>query len=168
MQIFFYLLSFLILWYCSGVIIKSVDHFAHRLKMSSFAVSFFVLGILTSVPEFSVGLNSIINKTPDIFVGNLVSASLVLFVFVIPIMAVFGSGVKMIHQLSDNDLIFALLVVAAPIFLIADNVLTRTESVFLILIYIVLFYFIEKKKGLMQVMKQTNLFKGKKSIEDGL
>jgi cation:H+ antiporter len=136
--------------------------------MSSFAVSFFVLGILTSVPEFSVGLNSIINKTPDIFVGNLVGASLVLFVFVIPIMAVFGSGVKMIHQLSDNDLIFALLVVAAPIFLIADNVLTRTESVFLILIYIVLFYFIEKKKGLMQVMKQTNLFKGKKSIEDGL
>ena len=158
----------MILWYCSGVIIKSVDHFAHRLKLSSFAVSFFVLGILTSIPEFSVGLNSIFNKTPDIFVGNLVGASLVLFVFVIPIMAVFGSGVKMIHQLSDNDLIFALLVVAAPIFLIADNVLTRTESVFLILIYIVLFYFIEKKKGLMEVMKQVKLFKGKKSIEDGL
>ncbi|PIQ72690.1 hypothetical protein COY13_01085 [Candidatus Roizmanbacteria bacterium CG_4_10_14_0_2_um_filter_36_35] len=96
-KIFFYLVSFLILWYCSGIIIRSVDRFAHRLKLSSFAVSFFVLGILTSVPEFSVGINSIINKTPDVFVGNLLGSSLVLFIFVIPLLAVFGGGVKMVH-----------------------------------------------------------------------
>ena len=136
--------------------------------MSSFAVSFFVLGILTSVPEFSVGINSIINKTPDVFVGNLVGASLVIFVFVIPLMAVFGKGVKMVHQLTDKDMIFALLVVAAPIFLIADNVLTRTESVFLILIYGILFYFIEKKNGLMNFIKDKQIFKEKRLIKDWL
>jgi len=131
-------------------------------------VSFFVLGVLTSLPEFSVGLNSIINKTPDIFVGNLVGASLILFIFVIPILAVFGKGVKMVHQLTDKDMIFALLVVAAPIFLIADNVLTRTESVFLILIYLILFYFIEKKQGLMKAVKDVKIFKEKKMVEDWL
>ncbi len=167
-QIFFYLVSFLILWYCSGVIIRSVDNFAHRLKLSSFAVSFFILGILTSVPEFSVGINSIINKTPDVFVGNLLGASLVLFVFVIPLLAVFGKGVKMVHQLTEQDMIFALFAVAAPIFLIADNVLTRTESIFLILIYIILFYFIEKKKGLLEVNKEKNHLKEKHMIEESL
>jgi len=167
-KIFFYLVSFLILWYCSGIIIRSVDRFAHRLKLSSFAVSFFVLGILTSVPEFSVGINSIINKTPDVFVGNLLGSSLVLFIFVIPLLAVFGGGVKMVHQLTEQDMIFALLVVAAPVFLIADNVLTWTESVFLILIYVILFYFIEKKKGLLEVNKEKKHLKEKHLLEESL
>ncbi|MEK7633495.1 MAG: hypothetical protein AAB437_01490 [Patescibacteria group bacterium] len=150
-RILFYLASFLIIWYCSGIIIKSVENLAHKLKISPFTMSFFVLGILTSIPEFSVGINSIINKTPDIFVGNLLGASLIIFIFIIPLLAVFGGGVKLVHQLSENNLIFSLLVVAAPVFLIADNLLTRTEGVFLILIYFILFYFIEKKDGLMGI-----------------
>lgn len=151
LRILLYLASFLITWYCSGVIIKSVENLAHRLKISPFTMSFFVLGILSSVPEFGLGINSIINKTPDIFVGDLIGSSLVIFIFIIPLLAVFGGGVKLIHQLSENNLIFSLLVVAAPVFLIADNVLTRTEGVFLILIYFILFYFIEKKDGLLGI-----------------
>ncbi len=165
-HLIFYLVAFFILWYCSGIIISSVERLAHKFKLSSFAVSFFVLGILTSIPEFSVGINSIINKTPDIFVGNLLGASLILFILVIPLLAVFGGGVKLVHQLGENNLIFSLLVVAAPVFLIADNVLTRTEGVFLILIYIILFYFIEKKDGLMAVSKEKKIFSKKHFIED--
>ena len=168
-HLIFYLVAFFILWYCSGIIVNSVGRLAHKLKLSSFAVSFFVLGILTSIPEFSVGINSIINKTPDIFVGNLLGASLVLFILIIPLLAVFGGGVKLIHQLNENNLIFSLLVVAAPVFLIADNILTRTEGVFLILIYIILFYFIEKKDGLMAVSKGLgNFFPKKHFIEDSI
>lgn len=162
-QFFFYFASFLILWYCSGVIIAVVERFAQKLKLSAFTVSFFVLGIMTSVPEFSVGINSIINKTPDVFVGNLIGASLTLFIFVIPLLAVFGGSVKMVHQMTEHDMIFALLVVAAPIFLIADNVLTRTESVFLILIYAILVYFIEKKKALLVAVKEVKHL-GEKSM----
>lgn len=168
-HIFFYISAFFLLWYCSGIIVNSVGRLASKLKLSSFAVSFFVLGILTSIPEFSVGLNSIINKTPDIFVGNLLGASLVLFILVIPLLAVFGGGVKLIHQLNENNLIFSLLVVAVPIFLIADNVLTRTEGVFLILIYVILFYFIEKKNGLMAIGQEKKISSDKKHfIEDSI
>jgi len=168
-HIFFYISAFFLLWYCSGIIVNSVGRLASKLKLSSFAVSFFVLGILTSIPEFSVGINSIINKTPDIFVGNLLGASLVLFILVIPLLAVFGGGVKLIHQLNENNLIFSLLVVAAPIFLIADNVLTRTEGVFLILIYVILFYFIEKKNGLMAIGQERKISSDKKHfIEDSI
>ena len=155
LRVVFYILSFFVIWYCSGIIIDAINRFTHQLKLSSFAVSFFILGILTTIPEFSVGINSIINKTPDIFVGNLLGASLVMFILVIPLLAVLGNGVKMIYQLSSDNLIFSLVVIAAPVFLIADNVLTRTESVFLILLYALLFYFIEKKKGLLTSTKMT-------------
>ena len=101
--------------------------------------------------------------------GNLIGASLILFILVIPLLAVFGGGVKLVHQLGENNLIFSLLVVAAPIFLIADNVLTRTEGVFLILIYIILFYFIEKKNGLMAISQEKKVFPDKKHfIEDSI
>ena len=143
-----YVFCFYLLWFCSGKIVTIIEKVAKKVGFSSFALSFFVLGILTSIPEFSVGINSLIKKTPDIFVGNLIGASFYMFTLVIPLMAVFGSGVKMIHGLTYKDMIFALLVVLAPIFLIADNVLTRTEGVFLILIYLILVYFIEKKKSL--------------------
>jgi len=143
-----YLFCFYLLWFCSGKIVEIIEKVAKRIGFSSFALSFFVLGILTSIPEFSVGINSLLKKTPDIFVGNLIGASFYLFTLVIPLMATFGKGVKMIHGLTYKDMIFALIVVLAPIFLIADNVLTRTEGVFLILIYLILVYFIEKKKSL--------------------
>lgn len=164
----FYGLSFFILWFCSGVIIDSIENIAKRIRLSSFMVSFFILGIMTSIPEFSVGINSIIDKTPDVFVGNMIGASLVLFIFIIPLLAVFGGRVKMIHQLSEHDMIFALLVVAAPIFLIADNVLTRTESVFLILIYGILVYFVEKKKALLQAVRQIKNLTEKSMINSWL
>jgi len=143
-----YIFCFYVLWFASGKIIEIIEKIAKKIGFSSFAISFFILGILTSIPEFSVGINSLIKKTPDIFVGNLIGASFYLFTLVIPLMAVFGGGVKMVHGLTYKDMVFALLVVLAPIFLIADNVLTRTEGIFLILIYFILFYFIEKKRSL--------------------
>jgi len=143
-----YFFCFYLLWFASGKIVNIVEKIAKKMGFSSFALSFFVLGILTSIPEFSVGVNSLIKKTPDIFVGNLIGASFYLFTLVIPLMAVFGGGVKMVHGLTYKDMIFAIIVVLSPIFLIADNVLTRTEGVFLILIYFILVYFIEKKRSL--------------------
>jgi cation:H+ antiporter len=147
-KLILFIASFFVIWYASGIIINAVDSLAHRLKMSSFAVSFFVLGILTSIPEFSVGLNSIINGRPEIFVGNLLGASLVIFILVIPILAIFGNGVRLVHQLTEKNLIFSLLVVATPVFLIADDLLTRTEGVFLIFIYGILFY--RKKRRIIE------------------
>ncbi len=160
-----FIASFFVIWYASGIIINAVDSLAHRLKMSSFAVSFFVLGILTSIPEFSVGLNSIINGRPEIFVGNLLGASLIIFILVIPILAIFGNGVRLVHQLTEKNLIFSLLVVATPVFLIADNLLTRTEGVFLIFIYVILFYFIEKKGGLLKIFEENTLPSRKNLVE---
>lgn len=160
-----FIASFFVVWYASGIIINAVDSLAHRLKMSSFAVSFFVLGILTSIPELSVGLNSIINGRPEIFVGNLLGASLVIFILVIPILAIFGNGVRLVHQLTEKNLIFSLLVVATPVFLIADDLLTRTEGVFLIFIYGILFYFIEKKGGLLKIFDENTLPKKKNLLE---
>lgn len=149
-DIVIYVLAFFVIWLGAGLIVSSVEDLSHKLNISSFAASFFLLGILTSIPEGSVGINSIIDKDPEIFVGNLLGASLVLFVLAIPILAILGNGVMLSHQLDGRKLPFALLVVAAPSFFILDKTVTLSEGIFLVVLYFVLFYMIEKKKGLME------------------
>jgi len=140
-HILFYFLAFLLLWYCSGIIVDSVGRLATKLKLSSFAVSFFVLGILTSIPEFSVGLNSIINKTPDIFVGNLLGAVIVLFLFVIPLLAIFGNGVSAPRKFQHAQMVFILAVIAMPSLLTIDQTVSRGEAIAMIVVYFLLFLF---------------------------
>ena len=120
-------------------------------------MSFFVLGILTSIPEISVGINSVIDGDPEIFVGNLIGGVVILYLLAIPLLAVFGNGIILDHKLTTKNLIFSLLVVSAPTFLIIDGKITAFGGTFLILLYLALFYFIEKGKGLMEKVKDNIL-----------
>ncbi len=156
-QLIIYFLSFAAIWFGAGMIVSAVDRLAQKLKLSSFAMSFFVLGILTSIPEISVGINSIIDGDPEIFVGNLIGGTVVLYLLAIPILAVFGNGIILDHKLTTRNLVFSLLVVSAPAFLIIDGKITAYGGIFLILLYLALFYFIEKGKGLMEKVKD-NIF----------
>jgi cation:H+ antiporter len=149
----FYLFSFFIIWWGAGLILNSVEKLSHKLNISSFASSFFILGLLTSLPEISVGVNSIIENDPEIFIGNLIGASLVMFLLVIPILAILGNGIKLTHQLGKNTLLLSLVVTASPVFLIVDGNVNFYEGLLLIMFYLVLFYFIQKKKGLLEVIK---------------
>ena len=161
-----YILSFIAIWFGAGLIVSSVEDLSKKLNISSFAVSFFVLGILTSIPEASVGINSIIDGNPEIFVGNLIGASLVLFLLVIPLLAVFGNGIRLAHQLDGKSLLVSLAVVASPVYFILDKKVTPYEGSFLIFLYIILFYLIEKKKGLLEKIREVTSVRKTHILED--
>jgi cation:H+ antiporter len=156
-----YFFCFFLIWKAAEAVVAAVVRISHRLNISSFAVSFFILGILTSIPELSIGINSLIDKDPQIFVGNLLGASFVLFVLVIPILAIFGNGIKLAHQLNEKNLIFSLFVVATPAIFMIDGSFNRKEGLFMVLIYSLLFYFIEKRKGFLEKI-HDRLFDGKR------
>ena len=151
----------MVLWLGSGLIVYSVDRISRRLEISAFAVSFFVLGFLTSLPELSVGINSIIDKTPEIYVGNLIGGSVIIFLLIIPLLAILGKGIKLSHQLNPHKLIFSLYVIGLPSLLIIDKNLTKIESLLLLFVYFVLLYSMERKKGLFDHFRDK--FKSAKS-----
>ncbi|MBI2611702.1 sodium:calcium antiporter [Candidatus Gottesmanbacteria bacterium] len=146
-QTIIYLLSFIAIWLGAGLIVRSADRFSHKLRLSSFAVSFFILGMLTSTPEFAVGITSVAEGNPEVFVGNLIGGIPVIFLFIIPILAIFGNGVKLTHQLSKKNLLLTLGVILAPSLAVGDENVTLVEGIILILLYIILFYVIEREKG---------------------
>lgn len=157
---FFYLLSFIAIWLGAGLIIKSVDRLARKLRISSFALSFFVLGLLTSIPETAVSINAIAGHNPEIFVGTLMGATIVIFLFIIPILAILGRGVKINHSLDQKHLLLALAVMAAPGLMVIDHKVTNFEGTLLIALYLVLFYIIQKKHGVFD-REQTEILSAK-------
>jgi len=145
-----YLLSFAAIWFGAGLIISSIEKISRHLHTSSFVLSFFLLGILTSIPEITVGINAIIRNDPEIFVGNLIGGILVIFLLIIPLLAIFGNGINLAHKLDTKKMLLSLVIIAAPSFLISDRIVTVYEGILMFLLYGILFYFIEKKKGVLE------------------
>ncbi len=148
-DILIYIFSFIVIWFGSGLIISSADRLSRKLKLSSFAFSFFVLGILTSTPELSVGLAAVNRGNPEIFVGNLIGGVVVIFFFIIPLLAIFGNGIKLSNQLKTTNLLMAFAIMLAPVFFVMDKKLSHPEGAVLVGLYFLLFYFIQKEKGVL-------------------
>lgn len=143
-----YLIAFISIWFGAGLIVSSVDRISKKLHLSSFALSFLVLGILTSTPEFAVGLTSITDGAPQIFVGNLVGGIPVIFLLIIPLLAIFGKGIKLHHQLSNRNMVITLLVICAPFLLLLDNKITNPEGLFVIIFYLTSIFLVQRDHGL--------------------
>ena len=149
-NILLFVLSVICLWVSSEVILKSVGHLSVKLRLSPFVVSFFILGFLSSLPEMNIGINSIINKTPAVFVGNLTGASIVLFLLVIPLLAVFGNGVVLSRQLPKKKLILSILAIITPFLLLLDGYLSYFDAFVSVAAYFLLISSIKHKRYLLR------------------
>lgn len=143
-----YIVSFVLIWFGAGLIVNAASKFSKKLKLSPFAFSFVFLGILTSTPEFSVGLQAVANHDAQVFVGNLLGGIVVLFLVVIPMLAIFGNGISLKDELDNKLLLATMGVIIAPAVFILDKRVTNLEGGILIILYLTLLFFVERKNGI--------------------
>jgi len=153
LHIITYIVSFSLVWIGAGLVVSAVSELAKSWKLPAFFLSFFLLGILTSLPEITIGSIAILNDDPVIMVGNLLGGVIVMFLGVIPLLGLVGGGVRMPSQLNRKQLLFTLLVVVAPAFLSADQKLEKWEAIFLILLYLSLFLIFSLRQSLWEKIK---------------
>jgi cation:H+ antiporter len=152
-----YVLSFFAIWFGAGLIIKSTERISNKLNLSSFAVSFFILGILTSIPEISIGFTAVSENKPEIFIGNLLGGIIVIYLLIIPLFAILGKGVKISSELSKRKMLLTLAVTAAPGLFVIDENITNSEGLMLVLLYLLLFYTIQKNHGILDKKDITTM-----------
>lgn len=150
-----YLVAFLAVWLGSGLVVKSVVSLARSWKLPIFTVSFFILGILTSLPEISIGIMAIIEDKPLIFAGNLLGGVIVMFLGIIPLLGMLGNGIKIPTQLSLKQILVSLVIILAPSLLTADQKIESWEGVLMVLLYLILFLFFSKDLSLAERIKNT-------------
>ncbi len=148
-----YALAFIGIWIGSGLAIGAVERLSKILKISSFAVSFVILGLLTSVGELSVGINSIIRDDPEIYVGTLIGASIVIFMLIIPLLAITGNSIKISPEFRGFNLLASLVVIALPVVLVMDGQLGKADSFVAMALFGFLVIAVQSKKGLLERVK---------------
>lgn len=157
-----YILCFLLLWFGSKLVTGSVTLLAKAWKLPVFTISFFILGLMTSLPEFSIGLSALSENDPAIFSGNLLGGVVVLFFLIIPLLGVLSNGIKIPKTLHQNHIILTLVVVLAPSIMAADHKVYLWEAVVMLGLYCALFIFLMRKRSLIE--KFTSMFVKKKVV----
>ncbi len=161
-------ISIVILWIGADLAISSVEKFTHRLRARSFAVSFLILGFLTSLSEISLGVNAVLDGEPQMFVGNLIGASIVIMLFIVPLLAIINNGVKLDFGETKHNLPLALVVISMPVFLVLDKTMSNIDAIIIIVLFVVLSFSIQRDKGLLSTIenlenaitkRNTNFFK---------
>lgn len=140
--LFFFSIS--ILWFFAGQLIEAVEAVAKRFNRSGFTVAFFILGFLTSIGEISVMVNASIDGTPQISAGNVIGASLVILLFIVPTLAIVGRGMHMENTLTKKQFAVALFVALLPVLFVLDGNVHMNEGILCLIAYVSLFYLIQK------------------------
>ncbi|MBM3255877.1 MAG: sodium:calcium antiporter [Candidatus Moranbacteria bacterium] len=155
-HILIYVLSFAGVWIGSGIIIKSVERLSRALKISCFTISFLVLGFFTSITEFSVGINSILTNDPEIYVGNLIGGCIVVFMLIIPLLAITGSKIRVNAELRGFNLPASLTVISLSVVLAMDGRIDRIDALISLAFFASLIIAIQLKRGILEKIKNVN------------
>lgn len=155
-QLLIVIFSFLAIWFAARLIITTVSSFAHLLHLSSFAVSFFILGLATSLPEFFISTSGVLDRQPEIAAGTLYGATIVIFLFIIPFLSIISGGLSTNHQLKPKTLAFSLFVIFLPFIFGLDGRFERQEAVVMIAAYFMLFYMVEKRQGFLEKVENSS------------
>jgi len=148
-----FLFSSAVIWFFSGLLIDSVDRVAKRINQTGFTVAFFVLGFLTSISEISVAVNSSLEHQPQISAGNLVGASLVILMLIVPLLAIANNGISLKHTISRKNMALALGVIMLPPLFVMDGVVSRAEGIIILMFYSILIFSIRKKNSILQTIE---------------
>jgi cation:H+ antiporter len=159
MHLIIYAAAFIGIWVGAGMAITSVEKMAQKLRLSSFLVSFLVLGFFTSISEVSVGVNAVLSGDPGIFVGNLIGASIVLFLMVIPLLAITGKPITINKEVRGHNLILPLIVVAIPVLLSFDGIVSRIDAIIAVVLFALSALVLEQRKGFVKNVAKFAQFK---------
>lgn len=134
-----------VVWFFGGILVDSVGRISKKMNQSGFTTAFFILGFLTSLSEISVMLNSSISGTPQISAGNLSGASIMIFLCIIPFLAIAGkNGITMNNTLPKREFFFAIIAILIPQVLLIDGQMTLVEGLLCIGAYLGIFLMVRK------------------------
>lgn len=156
---------------CTGLILSShfvvkslikVEQYYH---LREFLVGFLLIGILTSLPELSVGLISALNHVPSLSFGNVLGAAVVDIALIMGLVAFIGKKIKFESQLEKTTLFIISFLVVLPLLLFLDGELSRIDGAILLaafVLYVIRIIIIRKnfkqaKKG--SSVQKINIYK---------
>jgi len=146
-----YILVFLascLAFYLSGeLVVKSLIKIAKFLGWKEFVVSFLVMAFIGSLPNLFVGISAALHNIPELSFGEVIGGNVVDLTLAIALAALFArNGIPAKSKTVHDTLLFTIIAAVTPIFLIWDNVLSRSDGVIMIALFFVYIFWLFSKK----------------------
>jgi cation:H+ antiporter len=139
LNLILFLLFLAILIKCSGYSIKYSSRIAKTLRMPEFSVSFFIIAVISVLPEATISIISAIKGEPGLGLGTLLGSNIADLTLVFGIVALFSSrGIRVQSKILRNNF-FYLILLLFPLILGIDGKFSRIDGGILLLLGI-LFY----------------------------
>ena len=130
-------------------LIRGCTHLAHRIAISEFIVSFFIIGFGTSAPEMIVSVISSLNNQSGLVIGNAIASN------TINILGILGIG-ALLYPITTNgkkrktDVAFLFISAIAMLYSVSDGTVSRFEGIILLSIFIAYVLFLKNKNEFKQ------------------
>ncbi len=138
-MIAFYLLlifgSSILLVKATDIIVINLKGLSRQARIGQFAISGFLLALATSLPELVVGVTAALENKPSLALGNVLGSNIADLSLVIGGAALVGGAVAVRGIFLRRDVFYAFLAGAAPMVLLFDKQLGRTDGLILLALY---------------------------------
>ncbi len=119
--------------------IKHSTKIAQILKFPEFIVSFFIIAIISVLPEAVISIISAFNGNPELGLGTLLGSNVADLTLVFGIVALFSkTGIKVKSKILQNNM-FYLILLLFPLILGLDGKFSRIDGAVLVLLGIIFF-----------------------------
>lgn len=135
------ILLFYILSYAADTVVEKIKEIAEKFNISVLSLGM-VLGVLTTMPEFFIGINAIANDMPEIYFGNLMGGVIVIFCLVLGISILLNR--KILTDGKYSSIVPVSIYLLLPPLLGLKGYLDFKDGFLFILIYL---YFLYKNRG---------------------
>ncbi len=130
---------FLLLSKSADLIVLNLKKIGKKLGVKIFFLGI-MLGIITSLPELAIGVNSLIKDVPDISFGHLMGGNIVLLGLILSISIILNRKIK--TNDSSKPFLFTLIYLFLPLIFGLSGQLNILSGIILILGYVFLMYYL--------------------------
>ena len=141
----------IVLFYLIGksadVVISNVKILGVNLGIRQFWLGL-ILGVLTSVPELTVGLQASLASVGQLSFGNLMGGAVVLLGLIVGVSVVLDRGLDVAVSFRHRELVIIAAYISLPLWLMLDGILSSWDGLMLVLAYgLSVYYFIRSNSS---------------------
>lgn len=130
----------LVLARSSVFLIDKLTSIAVKLRVSEYLVGFVIMAVATSIPELIVGIIAALENDPNLSLGNVIGSNIANMSLILGLAALIAGGIRVQIQVRNREMIFTDLIGAAPLIMLIDQRLTRTEGFVLLAFFFLYMY----------------------------
>lgn len=133
LQILIFVGAALVLVRSGTWVVQALSRMARYLGWSEFIVAFVLMALFSSLPEFFIGVSSVLHKIPEISFGNIIGANMINLTLAVGLAVLFLGGLGVERKVVQRDSLFTGISALLPLVLILDKELSRIDGMVLLL-----------------------------------